>query len=325
MRKSTVIVFQQDPYNSVFEALFADILNDPDVYFVVERDYPQYGIYSYLPSRKLKKATLGLSSRLYLSYYHLPQLVRKLKKEYDHISVLIHNACLVKTEYPVELFKMLGDKVSFNLLYLDVHSHEWVCRYANYLYVKGVFDKVFTIDKEDAEKYGINYCYTPYSVKNDIEINIDKDLYFCGAEAGRLYKIVRIWQEAKKHNISLNFDLASCRDHKDFFEGDENVRFISHLPYKEVLQNTLNAECILDITQQDQSALTLRPYEAVAYNKKLLTDNKEILRFEYYNDKYIQYFDSVEKIDWDWINNGEAVDYGYSGEFSPIHLLENLA
>ena len=57
MKKATIIVYQEDPYNSAFDVMFGDLLDDPDVYFVVEKPFPEKGIYSFLPSRKLKLIT----------------------------------------------------------------------------------------------------------------------------------------------------------------------------------------------------------------------------------------------------------------------------
>ena len=90
------------------------------------------------------------------------------------------------------------------------------------------------------------------------------------------------------------------------------------------MRRELSAKCILEIVQKGQVALTLRPYEAVAYNKKLLTNNKTILNFKYYNPKYMRYFEKVEDIDWNWVKCDDGVDYNYQGDFSPRYLLADI-
>ena len=72
------------------------------------------------------------------------------------------------------------------------------------------------------------------------------------------------------------------------------------------------------------TGLSLRPYEAVCYNRKLLTNNKSILDFPYYDSRYMQYFETVEEIDWDWVKEDIPVDYGYDCKFSPMRLLEHM-
>ena len=46
-------------------------------------------------------------------------------------------------------------------------------------------------------------------------------------------------------------------------------------------------KCILDITKTKQIGLTLRTYEAIYYNKKLITFNKTIKKYDFYNSNNI--------------------------------------
>lgn len=70
--------------------------------------------------------------------------------------------------------------------------------------------------------------------------------------------------------------------------------------------------------------MTLRAYEAVAYNRKLLSNNKTILSFEYYDPRFMRYFEQVKDIDWDWVKEDANVDYDYKGEFSPVLLIDDI-
>ena len=329
MKKATIIVNQDDTYNSMFDALFWELRSDPDVYFIIEKNYPESGIYRYLPSRTIQSVTRGYSNNLYQNWYILPKLIDDLNNKYDHVSVLIHNAALKSTMYPLHLIKWLRKKAAFNLLYLDVHDHYWVCQYANFLADNNAFDKVFTVDPNDAQRYGYSLCYTPYSIVNSDRVRTDSNenipIYFCGRNAGRIYKLYKIWEEAKKRGISVTYDLAASAGFKDFFEGDASIRFNKHLPYSEMLKVLPAVQCILDIPQEGQTALTLRPYEAVVYNKKLLTNSKSIKSFKYYDSRYMQCFEKIEDIDWEWVVSDINVDYGYQGDFSPYRLLEQLA
>lgn len=326
MKTAIVIVFQEDTYNSLFEVIFEDLRTNPDVYFVYEKSYPESGLYKFLPSRKLKQLSFGLSNRLYCYYYNLPILVKELSKKYEHISILMHNASLVKPKYPMEMIDIIKRDATLNLLYLDTHDHNWVCSYANYLVKQNAFEKVFTIDPKDAQKYRMILTNTPYSKKKNSDKN-DKtnQIYFCGTDAGRMFSLFRIWQEARKKEIRVKYDLSYADHFKDFFEQDSNVNFFEFLPYEKVLKSIFESSCILELVQKDQSALTVRPYEAVVYNKKLLTNNKSIFNFKYFDDRYMRFFEKIEDIDWDWIIEDIDVNYNYQGEFSPIYLLEKLA
>lgn len=325
-KTATIIVFEEDHYNSMFKVLFADALEAPDVYSIIEKSYPEGKLYGLLPSRKLKKLTFGLSNSVYLRYYKLPRIVKELCRSYDRVNILFHNASLRKPRYPQVVFDYIKKyPVAVTLLYLDKHDHEHVCSYANMLFENNIFDRVLTFDPDDAKKYDIELCTTPYSkiaLGKSKEIN---NVYFCGSNAGRIYMLYKIWESARKHNISVEYDLLGCHDCMPFFENDPNIHFNQYfLEYSQLLKEMQKSRCILDFTQTGQSGFTLRPYEAVVYNKKLLTNNKRIFEFPFYDARYMRYFEKIEDIDWEWIKEQIDVDYSYNGEFSPLLLLKRL-
>lgn len=323
---ATVLVFEEDQYNSMFEILFADILKLPDVYLLVEKNFPEEKIYRFLPSKKLKKLTCGLSDMLYLPYYRLPRKIKKLSSEYKRINILFHNASLRKPRYPLAVLDFIRKyPVKMSLIYLDKHEHAHVCSYANMLCEKNMFDSVMTFDPDDAKKYNIELCSTPYSKIGMNKIEECVQLYFCGSNAGRMYALYLIWLNARKRNVEIKYDLVGCQDFKQFFESDPGICFYeTHVEYSQLLREMQKSSCILDITQLDQSGFTLRPYEAVVYNKKLLTNNKRIFRFRFYDERYMRYFEQIDDIDWDWLRETIRVDYGYKGEFSPKTLLQRM-
>ena len=64
--------------------------------------------------------------------------------------------------------------------------------------------------------------------------------------------------------------------------------------------------------------------EAVIYNKRLITKNEEIKELPYYDSRYMQYFEKIEDIDWEWLRTDEKVDYHYKGDFSVQAWKQNL-
>ena len=46
--------------------------------------------------------------------------------------------------------------------------------------------------------------------------------------------------------------------------------------------------------------------------------------FEFYNAKYMQYFEKVDDIDWDWVKREEKINYEYNGDFSPKCFLRRI-
>lgn len=326
-KTATIIVFEEDSYNSMFRVMFADVLSLPDVYLVVEKDHPKGILYRYLPSRKFRKLTCGLSQLPYFLYYNLPRKVKELSKSYDKINILFHNASLRKPKYPLSVFEYIKRySVTLNLIYFDSREKGYTCSYANELCENAVFDRVMTFDPDDAERYGMELCSTPYSKITVDKVEENYRLYFCCSNSDRIYQLYLVWLSARKRNVAVKYDLLACQAFKPFFENDPSICFNEeYIEYPQLLRKMQESSCILDITKPEQAGFTLRPYEAVVYNKKLLTNNKRIFEFRFYDDRYMRYFEAVEDIDWNWINETINVDYGYNEEFSPQILLRKLS
>ena len=175
------------------------------------------------------------------------------------------------------------------------------------------------MDDEDAKQCSLIKFNTPYS-KNNALSNIDKktDLFYCGVGKNREKLLESIDETAKKNRVKFNANIAGYTPNiRENFKTE-------FLPYSNTIIKSIEANCILEVVADYQNGLTLRPYEAVCYNRKLLTNNKAIFDFDYYNPKYIHFFERVEDIDWNWVKNKEFIDYEYKENFSPLYLIEDI-
>lgn len=188
------------------------------------------------------------------------------------------------------------------------------------------WDRIYTFDKRDAEKYGYNYlpfCY--YSLhKVEEKKEFTNDAYFVGGlKGGREDIIYATYNHLKKNGVECMFDLMPFGKEEPAPLSGANF-YHGWKPYSEVLAKTQASNCIIEICQKGQHGATLRYFEAVSMNKKLLTNNKEIIYFPFYNPKWMRVFSSVESIDIEWIRSKEHIDYHYNGEFSPVHLIDQI-
>ena len=185
-------------------------------------------------------------------------------------------------------------------------------------------DYVFTFDYEDSKKINAIHTMNLYSKKN-IEITdevIKNSVYFVGMNKKRRADIVhQIWKRLIKNNISCDFNLVGVDEQEQI---DNRINYNNMKTYDDVLSDLQRYECILEVLQPGQTGVTLRYYEAVAYNKRLITNNKLVKELPFYNEEYMQVFDEVEDIDIDWIKKEVIVDYHYNNEFSPVNFLKEV-
>ncbi|MCI8950922.1 MAG: hypothetical protein HFG49_12945 [Lachnospiraceae bacterium] len=188
-----------------------------------------------------------------------------------------------------------------------------------------VWDSVLTYDKYDAKEYHFNWFgYTYYSSFQDIEpAEIDSDIYYVGYNKGNREGLVNeIYQALIHGGVNCRFDVVS--DSPNVNANSSLTYMREKFPYPEVVGKVKSSNCILEILQENQQAQSLRYFEAVVYNKKLLTTNPHIAELPFYNGKYMKCFSSMEEIDMAWIQQKEDIEYGYTGDFSPLHLVEYI-
>lgn len=291
--------------------MFVDMLSSGRNIKVVQEDAGDR-IAEFFARRKIQKLTAGKAGLLLLNRYKLGRVLEELAPQYDDVYVFCFNFAFLMVRHPVSVLKAYQKKWP-NIKYI-IHYADTVCRpvaeYANYLRENGVFDLVYSFDPKDSEDYNFLFWKTPYSsVAEYHQIQPEKDLYFVGYGLQREKQLAQIAAMAREHEVNAQLDVME--------KGNT-------IPYSEALKRTMEAKCILEVMRPNQKGMSLRYYEAVTYNRKLLTNNPTVFSFPYYDARFMQYFETPEEIDWDWVKADTHVEYHYKNDFSPINLVEDF-
>lgn len=156
--------------------------------------------------------------------------------------------------------------------------------------------KVWTFDINDARKYGLNYHAQIYSAKinkKDNNNDIHYDIIFIGQDKGRL-PILREIKE-KFESMGLRVFMHVVRDSDVKYDDDDDDGFLlqsTPMEYLDYIDCVLKSNCILDINQTGQYGLTLRVLESLFLEKKLITNNYDVLNYDFYNKKNIMLLSS---------------------------------
>ncbi len=231
------------------------------------------------------------------------------------------NLMLEKYGY-IEFLKKKYPNSKYVCFFQDlVRTHENI----NVPEIKKIFDLVISYDSGDAKKYNINYHPTVYSkflVEHNDEIQ-KSDVYFLGAAKNRLPKIVLIYQFLQRKGLKCEFYLTDVNPNDQLhYEG---IHYISNMTYKENLQHILKTECVLEVMQENASGYTMRTWEAIMYDRKLLTDNTAIKKSSFYNSSNIFDFENINDLRRSQLffeNFSRKVDHQYKESISPSKLFE---
>lgn len=223
-----------------------------------------------------------------------------------------------------------GKNIRIALLLLDSFSAHSVTLFRTWRAVKNVkWDYILSYDIEDCQKYGFTYLgYTYYSKKENVEPSgISSDIYFVGANKSgdNRYELVSsVFKYLRSKQVNTRFIVV---DKFQAHISDDEEHLIYHqeyIPYAEVLSDVLSSNCVLEILQSGQQQQTARYFEAVCYNKKLLTNNPHVADLPFYDARYMRYFSNPEDIDVEWVMKKEKIDYHYAGEFSSARIIDKL-
>lgn len=142
---------------------------------------------------------------------------------------------------------------------------------------------ICTFDENDALKYNLlkNNQFIPYY--ETIITDNCYDLSFIGTCKGRDSLLSKIANICDENNLNYNFAFVG----KDVIQ-DERIKILHHkLSYKEFLTEELSAKAVLEVVQEGQVGITWRTLEALIYNRKLITNNKNIIEYDFYNSSNI--------------------------------------
>lgn len=320
---SGIQVYVMEPGGDITDIMLKDLESEKDV-TVVHKPYE-------IPCTflsKIKKYHFHykfnkLIELPFKSVWNKYSMLHKIKFDKRKTNVVLFNSFALQeySAHIIQEFKKENPDVVFALYFSDTVASP-VIKKATEICKEVSFNYIYSFDPVDAQKNNYIYTNSLYSKTKLDEIACPQnDLYFVGENKGRISILNKIYETALKEGLTLDFRILKVNN-EDRINAE--IKYTGRISYIDSLKELQDSKCILDIVQEGQTGTTLRYYEAVCYNKKLLTNNHSLREMKYYNPSYIQIFDSVQDIDWGWINNGEFVDYKYQNDYSPIFLIQDI-
>lgn len=207
-------------------------------------------------------------------------------------------------------FKLKNESFDFTLMihgqYLNDETHQFLKsitkKYVAYFFdsltkmpeqkkIAHHFDKVFSYEPEDCEKYGYEFItnFIPSTALKSQES--DFKVFNISTQDHRFSLLRKIAEYFNEKQIQYHFMLYSKKG-KEIQNFEISSRKID---FQTIANHIKNATCLLDIQRKDQKGLSFRPYEAIGNHKKLITTNPEIQSYDFYHPNNILVIDP-EKI-----------------------------
>ena len=137
--------------------------------------------------------------------------------------------------------------------------------------------QVITYDELDAEKYGFRWHTQFFNIKpyqhltSQKESSILYDFFFVGYAKNRVEEI---------ESIRSLLSSYTCK----FVTVHSTSEYISYTDYMEM---ALQSRCLVEIVHTGDPSCTLRPLEAMAIHRKLLTNNPSVRNYSFFRPQNI--------------------------------------
>ena len=232
----------------------------------------------------------------------------KIEKRQEHIiemleekgfqdQILVINPEVISLQYHQKIKKFTQKYIAY--LYDSVER----CPVEHLL--DGIFDEIYSFDKGDVAKYGFkettNYNYLEKQPITD-PISIKNQVLYIASFDNRLEKIMLLKQAFEKIKVSYKFIIVGKKTSlfklKNVFSttisGIELRR--NRIGQNDLKQLYSQTQAILDLVRDNQSGLSFRVFEAMAFQKKLITNNKNIVHYNFYNPNNILVLDENDLV-----------------------------
>ncbi len=143
--------------------------------------------------------------------------------------------------------------------------------------------ELWSFDSEDCKKYGMSFNHQYYFKSLVLpSTTISYDVYFVGNDFKRRERVLHAYQKLKALNLRVFFQVVRVE------EGELPEEVASaRVSYDDIRQIIAKSQAILEIVREGQSGATLRVLEAMFFQKKLITDNKNVMQEEFFDPERI--------------------------------------
>ena len=156
------------------------------------------------------------------------------------------------------------------------------------------FDKIYSFDDKDIEKHGFekltNYNYLPF-LSQEKQNPSEDALYITSYDKKRIKQLEILSRKFEELRLKFDLYVIGKKSWKNQlmkpFSKNKIVftrKRISHENLPEFYKRT---KVILDLMRENQYGLSFRVFEAMALEKKIITDNEKIKNYDFYNPNNI--------------------------------------
>ena len=180
-------------------------------------------------------------------------------------------------------------------------NYQWdgIDRFPDILQYLPYFDRFYVFDQSDAEKYrqygfqAITNFYFDFPI--EAAPAAPAGIYFLGGyEANREAETRLFIDTARCLNLPLDFYIYSKDERAEKAFGQAGITYLnqqSALTFEQNLQKVQQCEVVVDFVSPDHQGLSFRLFDALRFDKKVITTNQAVTHYDFYRPENIFVWD----------------------------------
>ncbi|MFD2824232.1 hypothetical protein ACFS5M_11175 [Lacinutrix iliipiscaria] len=232
------------------------------------------GIYKLLTKKKLK------------NFYQLQPVIKELQdKTYDYTLVV----------RPDLFFDSQLTTLKNNTNNFIAYYHDSINNIPRKKEVIHFFDKVYSYERKDVKDYNLHFIPNFIYLNQEYKKNAPNYMAFTIMSKDYRFKTLeKLAAQFKEKHISYQFLVQSDKDTQS-----DLIHFIKERKNNaQVLDYLKQTHSIVDIHKYGvQDGLTFRVFESLFFEKKIITTNKDIKTYDFYNPNNIFVIEDVKAFD----------------------------
>lgn len=185
-------------------------------------------------------------------------------------------------------------------------------------------DLIYSFDIYEAEKYGLKFHNLVYSDLFSLfpKQLCEYDISFIGQAKDRLDDIINAYESLSKKGLRCYFYVTGVSKEKQLY--NDKIIYGNPIDYVEYLKIISKSKCLLELLQQEGTGNTIRVNEAIAFNKLLISNNKNLIKNSLYNSAYMKVFEDLNIFDVDFIKKSSCISYKNKEKMLPSFFIKEV-
>ncbi len=189
--------------------------------------------------------------------------------------ILVISPETIDAAYHEKIKKFTGKYIAYLYDSLSRNPAEHVLKY---------FDEVFTFDKEDAKRLGYQELHNYNYLTENQNHQITTDLIYVGSFDDRITHLESLAVEMEERKKSYRFIIIGSKSWKSKSSFPSGFELRSEkIPLDRLPEYYGSARAIVDLVRSGQNGLSFRFFEAMALRRKVITNNRSVANYDFYN------------------------------------------